>query len=165
MSQKIKLTSEDKKKLEIFKKIDNTFYNGYMLGMYYGYPSCCIIYFLTNFNFNGSNSRQKYSNKCIKAGNGSGFIPCPGHAKEINEGKIKLEDCFIARKNKNLKNTNNFLSKYKIELEKLFDNLLLMDKISIENLIDNIYATKACKISIKAGQKLSIEEMQNLINN
>ena len=56
--------------------------------MYYGYPSCCIIYFLTNFNFNGSNSRQKYSNKCIKAGNGSGFIPCPSHAKEINEEKI-----------------------------------------------------------------------------
>jgi DNA mismatch repair ATPase MutL len=38
-----------------------------------------------------------------------------------------------------------------------------MEDITLDNMIDKIFATKACKISIKAWQKLSMEEMCNLI--
>lgn len=99
MSVKIKkLTKKDKKMFEIFQQIDDRIYNGYMMGLYFGYPSCCIQYFLRYLNFNGSNTYQKYSKKCIRASQGTGFIPCPAHAKEINKGIVKIEDCINNRR-------------------------------------------------------------------
>lgn len=52
---------------------------------------------------------------------------------------------------------------YKIDIELLIDKIIPMDHISLDILLDEILATKACKSSIKAWQKLSIEEMQRLI--
>ena len=57
----------------------------------------------------------------------------------------------------------SFLSEYNQDLSPLIDNILHSDAISLENLIDTIYATKACKASIKAGQKLSFPEMEQLL--
>lgn len=53
---------------------------------------------------------------------------------------------------------------YPIDLEKLFNQVLYLDTISFDILLDNIFATKACKTSIKAGHKLSFEQMAQLIS-
>jgi len=54
------------------------------LGVYFGFPTCCIEQFCDNNN----GDREKRS----KAGNGTGLLPCTKHAKQINSGKIKLKD-------------------------------------------------------------------------
>lgn len=51
-----------------------------------------------------------------------------------------------------------------IDFMKLFNHVLYLEKISFELLLDWIYATKACKTSIKAWNKLSIPQMEQLIN-
>ena len=57
------------------------------------------------------------------------------------------------------------LNIYKIDLNLLIPKLLDLDieEISLEKVLDQIWATKACKTSIKAWQKLSYQEMENLI--
>ncbi|UFX82588.1 DNA mismatch repair endonuclease MutL [Candidatus Absconditicoccus praedator] len=55
------------------------------------------------------------------------------------------------------------LSEYSIDIQKLFDKLLYMDDINMDSIFENIFATKACKTSIKAGEKLSMSQMVNLI--
>lgn len=52
---------------------------------------------------------------------------------------------------------------YKIDIDALVNKLLYLENIDLNIILENIFATKACKASIKAGQKLSMEEMQNLI--
>ncbi|MBS8122428.1 DNA mismatch repair endonuclease MutL [Candidatus Vampirococcus lugosii] len=54
--------------------------------------------------------------------------------------------------------------KYNIDLEKVIDKIIYSENISLDSIFDEIFATKACKTSIKAGDKLSIPEMVNLIN-
>jgi len=54
-------------------------------------------------------------------------------------------------------------NKYRIDLESLFNHIFYLEEISFEHILDNIFATKACKTSIKAGNKLSFTQMQNLI--
>lgn len=51
-----------------------------------------------------------------------------------------------------------------INLETVFNQILYLDTIKFDNLLDEIYATKACKTSIKAGHKLGFEQMAQLIN-
>ncbi len=50
-----------------------------------------------------------------------------------------------------------------INLETVFNQILYLDTIKFDNLLDEIYATKACKTSIKAGHKLGFEQMAQLI--
>jgi DNA mismatch repair protein MutL len=50
-----------------------------------------------------------------------------------------------------------------VDLELLFNHVLFLEKISFDFILDNIFATKACKSSIKAGQKLSYQQMVNLL--
>lgn len=52
---------------------------------------------------------------------------------------------------------------HKIDLEILFNQVIDLEKINFDHIIDRIFATKACKWSIKSWQKLSQEQMQNLI--
>ena len=52
---------------------------------------------------------------------------------------------------------------YPVDLEKLFNYILYLPEISFDHMLDGIYATKACKTSIKAWHKLSMEQMVNLI--
>ncbi len=52
---------------------------------------------------------------------------------------------------------------YPIDFEKVFEKILFLDQINFDVLLDKIFATKACRISIKAWDKLTIPEMQNLI--
>lgn len=50
-----------------------------------------------------------------------------------------------------------------VDLVTLFNHVLYLEKITFDHLIDGVYATKACKTSIKAGNKLSIPQMEQLI--
>lgn len=57
----------------------------------------------------------------------------------------------------------NVFIRYPVDLEKLFNHVLYLDTINFDHILDGVFATKACKISIKAGNKLSYEQMANLI--
>ncbi len=52
---------------------------------------------------------------------------------------------------------------YPVDLEKLFNYILYLPEINFDHMLDGIYATKACKTSIKAWHKLSLNQMINLI--
>jgi DNA mismatch repair ATPase MutL len=48
-------------------------------------------------------------------------------------------------------------------MEKVFNHILYMEKITFDHILDDIFASHACKVSIKAGDKLSLPEMINLV--
>lgn len=54
-------------------------------------------------------------------------------------------------------------SLYKIDMEKVFNTILYLETITFDYILDNIFATHACKVSIKAGDRLSLPEMTNLV--
>lgn len=54
-------------------------------------------------------------------------------------------------------------SVYKIDIEKLFTYILALEKITFDHILDAIFATKACKTSIKAWDSLSYEQMIRLL--
>jgi hypothetical protein len=122
----------------LLQEIDDTLYSEYMKGLYFGYPTCCIEYFLHyyDFDFDGSNKNQQYAKSCIKAGRGTGFIPCPSHTKEITKGITRIEDCINNRRCEigNFPNATfdifKFTSKYE-EYKKIADfyvfNVILKD--------------------------------------
>lgn len=52
---------------------------------------------------------------------------------------------------------------YKIDMEKMFHHILYLDTITFDHILESIFATHACKVSIKAGDRLSLPEMIDLI--
>ena len=52
---------------------------------------------------------------------------------------------------------------YPVDFMTLFNHVLYLEEISFDHLIDWVYATKACKTSIKAWNKLSIPQMEQLV--
>lgn len=54
-------------------------------------------------------------------------------------------------------------SVYKIDMEKLFNHIFYLENITFDHILDKIFATHACKVSIKAGDRLSLPEMSNLV--
>ncbi len=54
--------------------------------------------------------------------------------------------------------------KYNVDIQKVLDKILYLDEISLDIIFEEIFAMKACKTSIKAGDRLSMPEMVNLIN-
>lgn len=55
-------------------------------------------------------------------------------------------------------------SRYTIDIEKLLDHVLSQEgELSFDHVLDMIFATKACKASIKAGEKLNYYQMENLV--
>lgn len=70
----------------------------YKTGIYYGYPSCCIKEFIKDYSFMLKHTISEELVLKRKVSNGSGFIPCFQHAKQIEAGEIKLEDLILDRK-------------------------------------------------------------------
>ncbi|MFA7298399.1 MAG: DNA mismatch repair endonuclease MutL [Candidatus Absconditabacterales bacterium] len=54
-------------------------------------------------------------------------------------------------------------SMYKIDMEKVFNEILYIENITFDTILDKIFSTHACKVSIKAGDRLSFTEMVDLI--
>lgn len=52
---------------------------------------------------------------------------------------------------------------YPIDFSRLLNHVLYLEEISFDHLLDGIFATKACKASIKAGHKLSYLQMKQLL--
>lgn len=52
---------------------------------------------------------------------------------------------------------------YPVVLESLFNHIFYLEKITFDHVLDWVFATKACKTSIKAGHKLSYDQMVNLV--
>ncbi|GHW02243.1 DNA mismatch repair protein MutL [candidate division SR1 bacterium] len=53
--------------------------------------------------------------------------------------------------------------KHPVDLKTLFNYVLFLEKISFDQLMDEIYASRACKTSIKAGNRLSLPQMEQLV--
>ena len=51
-----------------------------------------------------------------------------------------------------------------VDFMALFNHVLYLEKITFNHLMDSVYATRACKISIKAWNKLSLPQMEQLVN-
>lgn len=60
-------------------------------GDYFGYPLCCVEEFI-RFQKNGVILSWKLRPIEQQETARNGFIPCVKHAKEILEGKIRIED-------------------------------------------------------------------------
>lgn len=52
---------------------------------------------------------------------------------------------------------------HQINLEKVFEKILYLEELSLDVILDTIFASKACKTSIKAGHKLTLVQMENLV--
>lgn len=52
---------------------------------------------------------------------------------------------------------------YKVDISELFRHLRNKEELTFDLLLDEVFATKSCKASIKAGQRLSLPEMQHLL--
>ncbi|MDR2540980.1 MAG: hypothetical protein LBD11_04285 [Candidatus Peribacteria bacterium] len=50
-----------------------------------------------------------------------------------------------------------------VDIQMLFNHILYLEEITFDHLMDGVYASKACKTSIKAGHKLSLPQMEQLI--
>jgi hypothetical protein len=61
------------------------------LGEYYGYPQCCIEFYEKNRAPYWFRPYQVKYPKAFRKLDGSGFIPCEAHLKEIEEGKDPIE--------------------------------------------------------------------------
>ncbi|MDR2415987.1 MAG: hypothetical protein LBD75_05280 [Candidatus Peribacteria bacterium] len=48
-------------------------------------------------------------------------------------------------------------------MQLLFNHILYLETISFDHLMDGVYASRACKTSIKAGHKLSLPQMEQLV--
>jgi len=52
---------------------------------------------------------------------------------------------------------------YQVDINILINKIIYLEDISLNVIFDSILAQKACKISIKAGEKLSNQQMNQLI--
>lgn len=52
---------------------------------------------------------------------------------------------------------------YPVVLESLFNHIFYLEEMTFDHILDGVFATKACKTSIKAGHKLSYDQMVNLV--
>lgn len=50
-----------------------------------------------------------------------------------------------------------------VDIQTLFNHVLYLEKITFDQLVEGAYATRACKTSIKAGNKLSLPQMEQLV--
>lgn len=80
---------------------------------------------------------------------------------EIN--KLGFDVSMIGENKVAIYSVPQVFSVYKIDMEKVFDHILYLDTITFDHILDKIFATHACKVSIKAGDRLSLPEMTNLV--
>lgn len=60
------------------------------IGVYYGYPSCCIDDWIARTIIANPAIQPSWDQE--RAGDYTGFLPCPTHAKQVLDKKIALKD-------------------------------------------------------------------------
>ena len=65
-----------------------------VMGMYYGYPKCCIEDFCYRYRLD---AQANVPNRQSLAGNHTGFLPCPIHSEEVLSGKKTLKQLIKKR--------------------------------------------------------------------
>lgn len=84
--------------------------------------------------------------------------------EKIDEINNLWFDCSLLSENKLIiYAVPQIFSVYKVDIEKLFTYVFTLEKITFDHILDMIFATKACKISIKAWDPLSHEQMIRLL--
>lgn len=85
-------------------------------GKYWGYPLCCVKYFIENTGYDIKTESICQLSK--QASGSTGFYPCPIHALHIIDKFIKIEDLIKKNRksqeifpNENLKENSNYLLK------------------------------------------------------
>jgi hypothetical protein len=92
-----------------------------LFGKFFGYPECCTKYFLDT---RSRHSREEIVNKNSK----NGFVVCPDHARQIEEGKTKIKDLIqnricktpFPKQNYELKDLEDFVDSNLSQFPKLF---------------------------------------------
>lgn len=65
-----------------------------ILGVYFGYPDCCIEEFVA---FQDDLGRKQSIQMDPKVHQHTGFIPCVKHCRQIKTGRLELEDLITNR--------------------------------------------------------------------
>jgi len=65
------------------------------IGLYYGYPKCCIEAFSNFMDFDQRSETVQKANQTVI---GCGFVPCETCAKKVLAGEIQLKDLIKDRK-------------------------------------------------------------------
>lgn len=52
---------------------------------------------------------------------------------------------------------------YKIDMEKLFNHIITLSTITFATILEKIFSTHSYKVSIQAGDRLSLAEMVDLV--
>ena len=88
----------------------------------------------------------------------------PNLDQKLDEINALGFDCSMIGENKiAIYSVPQIFSLYKIDMEKIFNHILYLEIINFDHILDKIFATHACKVSIKAGDRLSLPEMSNIV--
>lgn len=74
----------------LFPKYLNRNLEDVIMGLYFGYPTCCIKYYCEN-----TLKDMSYYSRVV--GSYSDFYPCEFHAKEVHGKKVLLKDILVNR--------------------------------------------------------------------
>ncbi len=116
-------------------------------GLYFGYPKCCIKYYIENIN--------NIPQTCTDASENTGFIPCETCSQKILNKKKRIHNlinkrfCKVSFIDYKSKDDNNELEKYTGYFLELFDpelknidNIDNIENISNTDINQNIYKFK-----------------------
>lgn len=84
-------TIEEKLKVPFIKS--NLHDSWVLLGLYYGYPTCCIESFCKSPHY----LDKAFGDMRTETGNGTGLVPCTNCATKINSKEITLESLISDR--------------------------------------------------------------------
>ncbi len=88
----------------------------------------------------------------------------PSIQEKINQMNDLGFDCALISENKLVVYAvPQIFVMYRVDIDVLLNHILYLPEIAYDHILDKIFASKACKISIKAGDPLSYQEMQHLV--
>lgn len=84
--------------------------------------------------------------------------------EKIDQINVLWFDCSLISENKIIVYAvPQIFSIYKVDIEQLFTHVFELQHITFDHVLDKIFASKACKISIKAWDPLSHDQMIHLV--
>lgn len=88
----------------------------------------------------------------------------PDYEEKLEQLNALGFDCAMITENKMvIYAVPQILTTYKVDIQHLFTHIFALEQLSLDSVVDKIFASKACKTSIKAGDILSFEQMRHLV--